>query len=210
MQNYIYKDDGAQGADSYNFPRLKKLLIEIKNREFSHSKPYIFDIGCGNGRICRSLHSLGFDAVGLEISETGINIARKNSPNIIFYNNNIYDFNEPALHGKFDIVTAFELIEHLENPIEFLRQAKRYLKPGGYLLLSAPYHGYLKNLILSALNLWDRHFVLALNFGHVCFFSPKTIKQMLSEEGFTDLKFYFTGRFTYCWKSMLCLCKAPL
>jgi len=188
-------------------PVLKKILVEIKN---PNKKQYVLDIGCGSGGFCNFLHSLSFEVVGLDNSMSGIDIARTNLPNIRFYNNSIYDFDEPDLYGKFDIVTSMGVIEHLTNPRELLRQAKRYLNPNGYFLVATQYHGYLKNLILSALNLWDWHFSVDWDTGHVKFFSVKSLKNLLKAQGFTNLKFFFSGRCPCLWKDMICLCQPSL
>jgi len=102
-----------------------------------------------------------------------------------------------------------EVIEHLTYPRELLKAAKKCLKPGGRLIITTPYHGYLKNLLLSIFNRWDRHFSVQWDVGHVKFFSVKSLRSLLAEESFGEIGFNFAGRFPYVWKSMICSCKQP-
>ena len=205
--DYQYSDDLYTSSHGHILPLLEEILVKIKKN--FNKNPLVLDMGCGNGAFCNILYSLGFEVAGLDHSKSGIEIAKKSFPNITFFNSDIYDFKEPDLYAKYNIVTSIEVIEHLIYPRELLRQAKKYLSPNGYLLLSTPYHGYLKNFILGALNLWDNHFCVGWDIGHIKFFSVKSLKDLLNEEGFTNLNFYFSGGFPYIWKNMICLCQAP-
>jgi len=80
------------------------------------------------------------------------------------------------------------------------------LKPKGCLIITTPYHGYIKNLVLALSGKMDNHFHVLWDGGHIKFFSVKTLTALLKTEGFTDLHFNFAGRFPYLWKSMLCSC----
>ena len=73
---------------------------------------------------------------------------------------------------------------------------------GGEMIISTPYHGYLKNLLISLLNGWDKHFTVLLDGGHIKFWSKKTLSQLLNEFGFSIIDFKGAGRFPYLWKSM--------
>ncbi len=52
---------------------------------------------------------------------------------------------------------AIEVIEHLFIPKELLVYAQKHLPINGHLVISTPYHGYLKNLAISIFDLWDQH-----------------------------------------------------
>ena len=97
-----------------------------------------------------------------------------------------------------------DVIEHLFYPKELVRSARRCLKPGGRLILSTPYHGYLKNIALSVSGKMDKHFTCLWDGGHIKFFSVATLKELLESEQYKDIQFTFAGRFPYFWKAMLC------
>ena len=88
-------------------------------------------------------------------------------------------------------------------PRELAKVAKRCLKNDGTVILTTPYHGYFKNLVLAITGKLDKHFTVLWDGGHIKFFSVKTLSTLLLEQGFADLQFKFAGRYPLLWKSML-------
>ena len=146
----------------------------------------------------------GYEVVGVEESESGVKLANQTFPNCRFIQGSIYDLPYSEIGDKFDIVISVEVIEHLFYPRELVRSAKKCLKPNGRLIMTTPYHGYLKNLVLAATGEMDKHFTTLWDGGHIKFFSVASMTAMLKTEDYTDIKFKFAGRFPYFWKSMLC------
>ena len=167
-------------------------------------KPRILDIGCGNGSLSNFLAQQGYEVVGVEESESGVKLANQSFPSCRFIQGSIYDLPYSELGDNFDIVIAVEVIEHLFYPKELVRSSKKCLKPNGGLILTTPYHGYLKNLVMAATGKMDNHFTALWDGGHIKFFSVPTMKDLLKSENYTNIKFKFAGRFPYLWKSMLC------
>lgn len=163
----------------------------------------VLDLGCGNGALCGDLAAAGLDVVGCDPSEDGIGFARRTYPQIPFHMLGVED--EPASLGDtvFDAVVSTEVIEHLFLPRALPRFAARVLKLGGHLVVSTPYHGYLKNLILAISGKLDAHFTALWDGGHIKFWSRKTLSRLLSEEGFRVTRFIGAGRIPYLWKSMI-------
>lgn len=71
------------------------------------------------------------------------------------------------------------------------------------MIISTPYHGYLKNLVLSLLGQMDYHFHVLWDGGHIKFWSKKTLTKLLEEQGVEDIEFRGCGRFPFLWKSMV-------
>ena len=162
----------------------------------------VLDLGCGNGALCGALSDAGLDVVGCDPSEDGIEHARQAYPRVPFHLLGIYD-DPVVLGGEFDVVVSSEVIEHVFLPRHLPRFARRVLRPGGHLILTTPYHGYLKNLVLAAAGKFDTHFTVLWDGGHIKFWSRATLSRMLSEEGFTVTGFIGAGRIPYVWKSMI-------
>ena len=74
------------------------------------------------------------------------------------------------------------------------------LKPNGKFIITTPYHGYIKNLLLAITGKMKRHFTVLWDGGHIKFFSVATLKNLLLTTGFKDFKFNFAGRHPYLWK----------
>ena len=74
---------------------------------------------------------------------------------------------------------------------------------GGLLIISTPYHGYLKNFVLALANKWDAHLNPFWDGGHIKFWSCKTLSQLLNETGFSVIRFIGAGRLPFLWKSMI-------
>ena len=71
--------------------------------------------------------------VGLDLDEEGVEALKKRG-----YNAVCGDVHKVDLDRKFDTIIAGEIIEHLDNPGQFLRNMFRHLKPGGRLVVSTP------------------------------------------------------------------------
>lgn len=163
----------------------------------------VLDLGCGNGSLCRLINDAGFEVEGCEPSQAGIQQARSAHPDLQFTCTSIYDEPPAEWMGRFDVIVSTEVIEHLYDPSAMPRLASRLLKPGGVILVTTPYHGYLKNLVLSLLNKWDPHFSPLWLHGHIKFWSRKTLTQLFQEEGMQFVSFKGLGRLPWLWMTML-------
>jgi 2-polyprenyl-3-methyl-5-hydroxy-6-metoxy-1,4-benzoquinol methylase len=199
---YSYTDSNLLHHHSYLLSPLLNLISEQKHN--SSKKLRLLDLGCGNGSLSQKIAQQGYEVVGVEDSASGILFASENISECTFIQASIYDLPYADLENAFDIVISVEVIEHLLYPRDLIRSAKKCLKPGGWLILTTPYHGYWKNLMLSLLEKMDEHFSVLWDGGHIKFFSVTTLTQLLQQEGFTQANFKFAGRIPYLWKSMLC------
>ncbi len=190
----------SQGPEScgYVTPRVLEIVKTLGVRR-------VLDLGSGNGALCARLSSAGYEAVGVEYDQQGVRIASAAYPYIRFHNFGVQD--DPAkllLHEMpFDAVVSTEVIEHLYVPHRLAIYARYCLRDAGYLILSTPYHGYLKNLALSVLNKWDSHHTALWHGGHIKFWSRATLTQLLVANGFSVIGFSGVGRVPYLWKSMV-------
>jgi len=167
----------------------------------------IIDLGCGNGAVTSAVKFGGYEVTGIDGSPDGIKLAKESFPNIPFHCASLDDVLEPAVGSEFDLAYSVEVIEHLYYPRNLFRRARELVKPGGYLILSTPYHGYWKNLGLAVLGAWDRHLTAHWDGGHIKFFSEASIRSLASEIGLEFVEFLGVGRAPWLWKSMLVVFK---
>jgi len=133
----------------------------------------LIDIGAANGFFVSLADKRGFKSVGLEISAQAVEWAQK--------------LNRPVVKGtieafsseqKFGFATALDVLEHVENPQEFLASINRVLVPGGYLLVNVPNAGSL------TAKLSGKKWHAFLPPEHWFFFDRKSLQVLLESHGF--------------------------
>lgn len=191
---------GREVPHSFQFiePNVVRVLERLSVRR-------VLDIGSGNGVLCAVLASKGYDMVGIEYDEGGVAMAKSSYPGLPFYRFGVQGNPSAllALEKPFDVVISTEVIEHLFSPHLLPQYASAVLKQNGYLIVSTPYHGYLKNLALSLFDAWDKHHTSLWCGGHVKFWSKKTLTTLLEGNGFGVVGFSGVGRLPFLWRSMI-------
>lgn len=200
---YQFEDVQPAIHHGYNLPVISKLIPDGIHK--------ILDAGCGNGYTTNWLTDRGQNVWGCDYSQSGVDMAHKNFPDLTFFQADLIA-SPPKIvpPGGYDGVISLEVIEHLYDPEKFLQNLWTSIKPGGFLILTTPYHGYVKNMTLSLVNQWDAHFMVSSVGGHIKFFSPRTLKTMLDNTGFVYQKTKGAGRGPLLWCSMVTLARKPL
>jgi 2-polyprenyl-3-methyl-5-hydroxy-6-metoxy-1,4-benzoquinol methylase len=200
IPDYGYSGAAHSHAHDYLLPLVDRLLADLQPER-------VFDLGCGNGSVAAHL-SKKYDVTGVDASRSGIEQARLAFPGIRFDVASAYD-DLTQIYGQFDAVVSLEVVEHLYDPRLYARNMFNLVRPGGGIVISTPYHGYLKNLALALTGKMESHFTALWDGGHIKFFSVNTLSQLLTEAGFVDLKFERAGRIRQLAKSMICLGRRP-
>lgn len=196
---YEYYAANPEESHQYLYKPVSRLLEELP------AKAMVLDLGCGNGTFLSLFRGRGWELYGSDLSPTAIEIAQRNFPEIRFSLADAQSLSGDLANRleMFDLVISTEVIEHIYDPRSFLRTCNRLLKPGGALILTTPYHGYLKNLLLALTGKMDQHFTVLWDHGHIKFWSEKTICEALFEAGFVDIRVTGGGRVPRLWKSMV-------
>ena len=197
QETYLYDNDQPICSSKYLWEPLTAILSNSKPR---HRK--IFEIGCGNGATANMLDQLGYDVTGVDTSISGIEIANKSFPHLRLFQGSAYD-DLTKNYGRFPIVISLEVIEHLFYPRKFASTIFSLLEDKGVGVISTPYHGYLKNVALALTGKMDAHFAPLWDVGHIKFWSMRTLKSLLVETGFEDIRFTRVGRVPLFAKSMI-------
>lgn len=113
---------------------LRKKVIEIC-KQYLKKDSKILDIGCGYGIFTRLALEDGFKCIGIEIDEEKLKHLKENGIKSLCADLN---FSLPVKDSSFDCIVGIEVIEHLENPWNVLREVKRVLKKNGIVIFTFP------------------------------------------------------------------------
>ncbi len=118
-----------------------ELICAQLKKHFSSSVS-ILEIGCGTGQVLNAINS-AFPAMhlcGTEIHTQGLELARHDLPNAEFLQ---IDARAIPFEEEFDVVCAFDVIEHIEEDCTALTQLHQACRPGGGVILTVPQHDWL-------------------------------------------------------------------
>jgi len=197
IQDYGWSSAEAAYSASYLYPPIVTQVEKLRPAR-------ILDLGCGNGHLASVLTAHGNKVVGVDADSGGIALAQAAWPGADFRVCNVGDA-PPAdfVAAPFDMIISTEVVEHLFLPGQLFDFAGRCLAPGGVFLVSTPYHGWLKNSLISLSGKWDKHHHPSNDGGHIKFWSRRTLCSLGSQAGFREKAFIGCGRFPFLWKSML-------
>lgn len=143
----------------------------------------ILDIGCGYGFFLETARKRGWQVYGTEVSDEACQICREKGIEM-----HCGKFEESELETEsFDIVVSFEVIEHLQNPVEIVQGIHKVLRKGGLCYVTTPnYNAYLRYKLKAKYDVIDYP-------NHLSYFTSKTLKQLFETEQFNTLKTKTTG-----------------
>jgi len=98
----------------------------------------LLDVGCGEGTFVAYASRHGFDAVGIDLSPTAVEAGRCHFGTTALHTTTLARFRTAHPGATFEAVTLFEIIEHVEAPVGFLREVYELLAPGGLVVLTVP------------------------------------------------------------------------
>ena len=160
---------------------------------------HVLDAGCGDGAFLVFLRRLGLRVSGLELAEAAAVRARLRCPDADVRVGSLEEPPLPFDDATFDAVWCTEVLEHLFHVHSALAELNRLMKPGALLMLTTPYHGFTKNLLIAA-TAFDGHYNPELS--HIRFFTRRTLDRSLRRTGFEPIRWEGVGRVWPLWKSM--------
>ncbi len=172
----VYKDYTSAGE-------LKRATFERRLRRLEAlgvTKGRLLDVGCACGFFIEAALAHGFDAQGVEFSREAIAAAREDIRGRITQG----DVN--ALRARdtepFDVIVAFDIIEHTQAPLVFLEELRGMLRPGGWLVLATPDTGHFLRYLMGS------RWPMLQPLQHTYLFSKKAMRFALEKTGFEDIR----------------------
>lgn len=134
-QLYREADDGMYEAEMPNRWRTAMRHKSIVEKHVP-TKGSLLDIGCASGAFMRVMLDDGWQVQGIEPSESQY----RRAAGVLGGSNFIHQCTLERAHldDRFDLITLWDVLEHVTEPSQFLALAASYLKEGGYLLLNVP------------------------------------------------------------------------
>lgn len=172
-ENLYWGNPESSFYDYYYGRRLKGLhefYLKMAER-YSGRNGSLVDVGAGLGYFVKLAKEKGWEAKGIEISFKAVSYTRKRLGIKLVR----AEFGAGKNEGKYDVVCAFHVLEHLDNPRSFLDKVCRNLKPGGILLLEVPN----ANSILFKLRGSHAYDPVA----HKFYFTKDTLVKLVSSSG---------------------------
>jgi 2-polyprenyl-3-methyl-5-hydroxy-6-metoxy-1,4-benzoquinol methylase len=112
----------------------------LRSRRIAAVRPflgdgYVLDIGCGTGELARDVDPAKY--LGVDRDEETVAIARKRFPSHEF--KTVAEFSSTQNETRFDQIIGLAIIEHVDDPKEWLSWLRTFLKPGGRVILTTPH-----------------------------------------------------------------------
>lgn len=170
------KDTIREVVDTYEYRKKtyapERLNYILEKTGLKSKQIRLLDIGCGPGYFVSHLQDKKIKYKGLELADFLVEICKKKGLNVAQTDVS----NEP---DKFyNVITLFDVLEHLIKPVDFMKTLNKKLKAEGYVL------AYIPNIHSLAYYLMKEYQNTLVPFQHVCFYDPKSLDYLAKRTGF--------------------------
>ncbi len=170
----IVKDLGEE-SHNYRVNRFGKERVEILSR-FLDGKNEIryLDVGCSTGFVVEAAKDAGWIAKGIDLNPSAIDFGKSRGLDLTTASLDETSFEKES----FDVISLFDVLEHLTNPKEIINQAQSYLADEGLLFIYVPNWDSASKMIMNE----DAHFIWPTH--HLNYYTPKTLSDFLERQDF--------------------------
>lgn len=153
-------------------------VIETIYNTLGNGEKNVLDVGCGAGFLSNAIAKAGHTVSGIDMSEESLAIAKKydETKKVNYQIANAYEL--PFEDESFDVVSAMDFLEHVEEPARVIKEVSRVLKPGGVFF----FHTFSKNILAYIMVIKLVEWFLPKTPKHLhilrLFISPKELEKM--------------------------------
>lgn len=195
----MYQEEYYQSKDSNqvgysNYKEDVDLIIKTVIRRYARMKDFLpkkqplklLDVGCAYGYYLDIARLYGWDVLGVEINPAAVKDCEQVSK-LSVIQKPLTKANFPDAH--FDVVTAWDLVEHVQDPNQLFKEISRILKPGGSFALATPDVDSFPSKLMG--NRWMGY----KSKEHIYFFSKKTLTDYCERHGMKVMESYYVGKY---------------
>lgn len=172
------------GRNDYLSPVTIKRYHQILDKlEKFKQQNRMLDVGCGIGYFLDEAKKRDWEVYGTEYTDVAVDICKKKE---IEMHQGVLDINNYS-SGFFDVITSFEVIEHINNPAEEVKKFNYLLRDGGTIYITTPNFDSISKNYLG--NKWN----VITYPEHLSYYTSKTLKFLFKQKGFKKLEIKTTG-----------------
>ena len=160
-------------------------LVALLKRHVDFYSSRILDIGCGSGKLVRYLRSKECDAYGLEPSVALFNAFLKQDN--FFFHDSVSNFAQHHDGNRFNLIILSDVIEHIPDPEDFVRNIESLLSAGGVLFITTP---DTKSLLAKSFGKYWHYY----NKYHLSLFNRTNLKQVLAIHSLSQVECGYVSR----------------
>ncbi len=175
--------DGYGRNDYLSEITIKRFNTILDQFEKYRKTNRLLDVGCGIGYFLYQAKTRGWEVYGTEFTDKAVEIC--SSRGIEMFQGPLKD--APFTLESFDVIVSIEVLEHINNPQEEVRNFNKLLRKGGLVYLTTPnYNSYLRNI-------YKKDFPIISYPEHLTYYTAKTLKKLFTQSGFSTKKIETTG-----------------
>ncbi len=169
-ERHFYELHDGQSIDKFRYTGTKVFRDKV-----------VMDVGCGAGAWLDFLRGTAKEVIGIEPSKVFQELLERKGINVFAYTSDA----KQTFGNKVNIITSFDVIEHVENPVSFLSDIYELLAPRGEAIISTPTETPVMRKLLG--EVYERFILFTKQ--HLWIFSPASIQHIAKQVGFSDVSF---------------------
>lgn len=147
------------------------------SRYHGSARGRLLEIGCGDGDLLESAESAGWSGTGIEFSQARAERAQRRLKSGKVHHHQLHHVGLES--EQFDLCVISDVLEHVRSPLEFLREVRRVLKPGGTLVVATP--------SVESPSSSSRERAAEFNARNLVYFDEQTLQTALFKSGFREI-----------------------
>jgi 2-polyprenyl-3-methyl-5-hydroxy-6-metoxy-1,4-benzoquinol methylase len=185
----VNQNENRYPIKTSKFSSHSKISAYLNRKSLDRNALKILDIGCAKGELKNLLLSESIQYLGVEPFMSDYLAAKANGLDVIHCS---AEDAIALLDSKFDNIVFADVLEHLQNPIELLNDYRKFLSPGGEIVISIPNVAHWSNRLGLLFGKWNYTDRGILDRTHLRFFTKKSFQKELTRCEYEIVRFMST------------------